>query len=656
MKVRGFRIELSELESALREQEGIKEAAAVVREESGNKRLVAYVVNGAEPINPLELKNRLKQRLPGYMLPAVIMQIERMPLTPNGKLDRKSLPAPDQISLTDHSYNSPVSHPERLLSRIWSEVLRVERIGVHDNFFELGGDSILSIQVVSRALQTGLKITPRQMFQSQTIAELAAVAVEVGESEASWETVSGPLPLTPIQEWFFAQQPSEPDHYNQAVMFELSRPMSLGELEEIIAALVDHHDALRTRFEQVGVQWRQEILAEESARVVTEVDLSGLGRERREEAIEAAADEAQRSLSLGAGPVMRAVLMRGGEWRRLLLIIHHLVVDGVSWRVLLEDLQILAGSGGEHVRLAGKTLSYQKWSETLKEREEAGEYESGYWAAILEEGRSKLPIDKPGGRNEERDRQTVSERLSAEETKRLLQDVVVSYRAQIQEVLLTALSEVVREWSGGVGVRVELEGHGREEIEEVDVARTVGWFTSVYGMVVGRGEGGAEIEEKLREVKEEVRRMPSQVTGYQVEKRKRWAEGSEEEREALESELVFNYLGQFDQAVREEAGMRIARERMGRVRSEHGRRSHKLEISGLVMGGELRLDWSYSERQYERSTIERLAKRYVEALKGMIRESVNVSTAEYSLSEFTEFNWSQEDLNEIVAEIKKSIK
>src|SRR5918996_4601570 len=367
VKVRGFRIELGEIEACLGGHPGVEDVVVLAREDQpGEKRLVGYVV-GAE-VEPDALRGYLQGKLPPYMVPSAFVVLEALPLTPNGKVDRKALPAPEWGG-AEGAYEAPGTPTEELLAGIWAEVLRVERVGRQDNFFALGGDSILSLQIISRAQQAGLQLTPRQLFQHQSIAELAAVAGVGPGLEAEQGVVSGGVPLTPIQRWFFEQGLPEPQHFNQSVLLEVGAELEPGWVQRVVRELLVQHDALRLRFSPEGGQWRQVNAGLEEGVPFGVVDLSGLGIEEQPAVLEGVAAAQQGSLNLEVGPLLRVVLFQLGAGRpgRLLMVVHHLAVDGVSWRVLLEDFQRAyeQRSRGEAIELPPKTTAFKAWAARL---------------------------------------------------------------------------------------------------------------------------------------------------------------------------------------------------------------------------------------------------------------------------------------------------
>ncbi|MET0399939.1 MAG: condensation domain-containing protein, partial [Longimicrobiaceae bacterium] len=642
VKIRGFRIEPGEIEAVLLEQEGVHEAVVVVREDvPEQKRLVAYVVprDGAE-LATAELRVRLVGRLPEHMVPGAVVVLERLPLTATGKLDRRALPAPERGGAAER-YVAPRTEVEVILCEVWAGVLKTERVGVEESFFELGGDSILSIQLVSRARRQGLKLTPRQVFERPTIARLAEVAewADTDADGAMQGPVVGEAPLTPVQQRFFEEDHPARHHFNQALLLRPREELDAGLLARAAAALEAHHDALRLRFRRdEDGHWTQ-THAEPSARgPLTVFDLSGLSADRQTAAIEATAEQVQRSLELERGPLLRMAWFElgGGDTGRLLAVVHHLVVDGVSWRVLLEDLETACTrlSAGEPVRLPPKTTSWKAWAERLAEhaRSDALAEEAAFWAGQAAREVAPLPVDDPRAANTLAQRRGVGVRLTAEETEALLREVPAAYRTQVDEVLLTALAGALRRWTGERRVRVELEGHGREEetVGGVDLSRTVGWFTSVYPVVLELPESGGA-GAALKAVKEQLRAVPGHGIGYGL---LRWVGAGAELADAPPAEVSFNYLGQFDQAVSGEAFFGFAPESAGASMDRRGPRPHLLEVGASVQAGRLELQVGYAEGVHRRETVERLAEGYAEELRGLVAHCRGADAGGYTPADF----------------------
>jgi amino acid adenylation domain-containing protein/non-ribosomal peptide synthase protein (TIGR01720 family)/FkbM family methyltransferase len=622
VKVRGFRIELEEVETALARHEGVRETVVMARRDAGGPaRLVAYVVprEGGRPAAG-ELRSLLSHSLPDYMVPAVFVNLDRLPLLPNGKVDRKALPPPGE-ALPESGYGAPRTPVEETLATLWAETLRLDRVGVHDNFFELGGDSILSLQIVARANEAGLFLTPKQVFQHPTIAELANEVQTAPAVRAEQEPVTGPVPLTPIQRWFLDGGLVAPDHFNQAVLLQERNPLEPALVERSFAALVEHHDALRMRFGGGEAGWWQTAVGPEAGASFAHVDLAALPEARRVPALESAAAAAQASLDLERGPLARALWLDLGAASpaRLLLVVHHLVVDGVSWRVLLEDLtrayrQLAAG---EEVRLPGKTTSFKAWSERLAAHAGSTELaaERSYWLAIAAEAPPALPVDFPAGANTQASARSLSVSLDPEETQSLLQEVPAAYRTQINDVLLSALAEAFARWTGEPSLLVELEAHGREELfPDVDLSRTVGWFTAQFPVRLSLPSPSAP-GASLKRVKEELRAVPRKGVGHGL---LRWVAGDPELARAAAPQVSFNYLGQLDQALPESSLFAPAAESAGPSMDPGARRAVVFEVGASVAGGRLRVHWGYSGELHRESTVRALAAGYLDALRRIL--------------------------------------
>ena len=657
VKIRGYRIELGDIEYALGRHPDVSEAVVVVREDQpGDKRLAAYVTAraGSSP-RPDGLREYLRERLPEYMIPAGFVLLEAMPLTPNGKLDRRRLPA---VRYDGHEraegFAPPRDAKERALAAVWAGVLGVERVGLNDNFFRLGGDSILSIQVVAKARQAGLRLTPAQLFSHQTLAELAAVAADVAEAADVDVSLPASAPLTPIQQWFFEQDYQDPHHWNQSVVLRACERIDPALLERAVAALVAQHDALRLRFSREESGWRQRA-GDEPQTTFAFVDLSGIASEEAQVSarLEVMA-ELQTSLDLARGPLLRVALFSAGEGRedRLLLAVHHLAVDGVSWRILLEDLQTAYGqlARGEAVRLPPPTTPYTRWAVRLAEyaRSEELRDEIAYWVGVAESPHAPLPVDDPGGADTVASTRLVSAELDEAETRALLRGAAGGDGDDtgVNDLLLSALLSAFGRWTGEDSLFVNLEGHGREEVCGVDVSRTVGWFTTLFPVALSAPS--LEPGELLRSVKETLRGLPHKGLGYGL---LRYLGGDSEVaarlRAAPPPEVSFNYLGQFDQTLSESAPFAHARESAGPARNQEAARGARLDVTALVTGGRLRVDWHYGGGLHRAATIERLAADFVDALRRLITR--RPAREGHAPSDFPHASLSREGLDRLSA-------
>ncbi|WP_335117235.1 amino acid adenylation domain-containing protein [Nostoc sp.] len=665
VKIRGFRIELGEIESVLRQHPTVRESVVLAREdEFGNKHLIAYFVpNQQSKFSVSDLQNFLNKKLPSYMVPSAFVQLKALPLTPNGKVNRQALPAPDSVKPElAGRFVLPRNSIEETIALIWSAVLKLEQVGVYDNFFELGGDSIISIQIIARLNQAGLQLTPKQLFENPTVAGLAAIAPRAS-TIAQQEPVTGLFSLTPIQHWFFEQKLCHPYHWNQAILLEVSPEIVPALLEQALQHLLDHHDALRLRFIPKESSWQQvNADLDEVAKVpVLCMDLSGLLATQQETTFEATATELQISLNLAEGLLMRVALFNLGDnqSKRLLLVIHHLVVDGVSWRIFLEDLQQVYQqlSQGKAVGLPQKTTSFKQWSEFLQEYAQSVQLqeEQNYWLQASRQSISRLPVDYPGGgANTVALARSLFVSLSIEETKALLQDVPAAYHTQINDVLLTALVQTLTEWTASCSVLVDLEGHGREAItDNINLSRTVGWFTTIFPVLLTL-EGISQLGEALKAIKEQLHSVPNRGIGYGVLRYLSEDFSVTTQLQNLpQAEVRFNYLGQFDQVLSQSSLFKLVKGTVGVCRDLQDNRRYLLDINGFVLEGQLQMEWTYSEQIHQRTTIEHLAKGFVKALRSLIAHCQSSEVGGYTSSDFPKANLSQKDLEQLLARINR---
>lgn len=658
IKHRGYRIELEEIEAVLGQHPNVHEAVVALQDVGFEApRLVAYctAVQTPAPL-PVDLRHFLMQMLPDYMIPARFLLLDVLPRTPNGKVDRHALPIPDaQGDQPIAPYVAPQNAAQQTLVDIWGEVLGLERVGIHDNFFDLGGDSIRSIQIIARANQAGLQLSPKQLFEHQTIACLALVAGSTPVIRPEQGLVSGRVNLTPIQKWFFDQAFPESHHWNQTVLVEVPPTIDVSILEHIIPHLLAQHDMLRARFTREASAWKQYIVDVERSPVVSVQDLSTLSDSGQAETMASIMRQYQTRLDLLSGPLMRVVLFRLGAHRpnRLLIIVHHLVIDYVSWLILLEDLQTAYRqlSDGQSIHLPAKTTSYQAWGEQLVAYAQSDglRAELPFWLAAVRHPVLSLPMDDPAGANTVASACMVSVSLSREETRVLLNEVHQAYRTQIDDLLITALGQAFASWTGSTAVLFDMEGHGREDIlEGVDLSRTVGWFTTLYPirLQVDPTMAPAGV---LKMVKEQLRRIPNRGIGYGVLRYLCQDEAVVEPLRALpQAEVCFNYLGQLEQGLADAALFKRLRQVSAAQRSGQGQRRYLLEVNGCIVDGELQLDWTYSAEIHRRDTVERLAGDFIEALQTLIVHCLSPAAGGYTPSDFPSMSLSQQELDALL--------
>ncbi|MGY1952550.1 non-ribosomal peptide synthetase [Pseudomonas pergaminensis] len=645
VKVRGFRIELGEIETRLLEHDAVREAVVLALDSPSGKQLVAYLVSDAEHGALRDaLKAHLKAQLPDYMVPAHLIVLDSMPLTANGKLDRRALPQPDPEA-NRQTYVAPRNELESTLAAIWCAVLNVQQVGLDDNFFELGGDSILSIQVVSRARQAGIHFSPRDLFQHQTVQTLAAVATRSEQVTAEQGVLTGPSGLTPIQHWFFDTEIPQRQHWNQALVLKPLQLLEPHRLEQALLAVLEHHDALRLSFSRRDAHWHAEHLAVPRGGVLMQAQVRDMAH------CTALFTDTQRSLHLEHGPLLRALLVDGPEGQqRLLIAIHHLVVDGVSWRVLLEDLQNVYRqlSDGQSVSLPAKTSALRDWAARLQAYagSESLREELSVWQDQLAGPETVLPVPRPQGSLRNRDADTVSVRLDAEHTRQLLQQAPSAYRTQVNDLLLTALARVLCRWSGHASALIQLEGHGRETLfDDIDLTRSVGWFTSAYPL---RLTPQASQGDSIKAIKEQLRGVPHKGLGYGV-LRYLADDLCKQRMGALPSaQITFNYLGQFDQSFGADALFHPMDESTGLAHDPDAPLPNELSVDSQVYGGELVLRWTFSRERFDQHSVRELAEAYLAELQSLTQHCLQDDAGGLTPSDFPLAHLSQSQLDSLL--------
>ena len=664
VKVRGYRVELGEIEASLAEHPAVRHAAVTVHGDGAGTgpKLAGYVVPRDEPVPVGDLREFLTHRLPEHMVPAHLVWLPELPTTTSGKVDRRALPAPDGVRPDlGAPFVPPRTEVERLLTEIWADVLGVDRVGVEDNFFELGGDSIMSLLVVSRAVRAGLRITVRQFFDHQVVASLATVAERV--TGAADEPAAGRprvAALTPVQQWFFGHRFARPGHWNMCMLLAVDPasavdgPTLAERLRPVVAGLIDRHEALRTRFPaDADGGHRLEVLppgATDDTGLVRLVrmpdggDWAGVCAEAM--TVEFVLDEPL---------LLRVAVVDGGtpDRLRLALVAHHLVVDGVSWRILLEDLrtgyeQVVAG---DPVRLAPAGTPPSGWAYALSRlaAEPAVAADATFWRA---QTGADLPAARAPGGALERDVVHEDYHLPAEETRQLLREVPRAYRTDVQDVLLTALTLALARLTGRREVRLAVEGHGREQhlVPGTDLSRTVGWLTAIAPIRLTLPETD-ELPASLIAVKEQLRAIPHEGLSYGL---LRYCV-PEQVVAADDPVISVNYLGQVDASPA--AGGRAGTLRLGTapepVPPAHhpaNRRPFPLELTGVTVGGRLRLTFS-RDRSADTGEARALAEETLVALRELIAHCAGGGTGRYSPSDFPESGLDQAQLDSLVGEL-----
>jgi len=655
VKVRGFRVELGEIESALARHPSVETPVVLVRALAGQENaLCAYVVSNDKKTSQADLRAFLKKQLPDYMVPAIWIFIEKIPLTANGKVDRRALPDPESLGRDrlETKYIAPRNEKERVLAGVWQDILKLKKVGIKDNFFELGGDSIVGIQLISAAARQGLSFTPKELFEYPTIEGLAAVAREGVAIQAQQETLSGEVTLTPIMRWFNDLPLKQRDHWNQSLMLKSTTPLSPAILEKVALALYNHHDMLRLRWTKDGA----EITEPGDGAIFKSHDLRKLAVADQPAALREKVAEAQRSHNLEQGNVfsMYYFLMDTSHGDRLFITVHHAAIDVVSWRVIMEDLQLAYTQLAEQkeIKLPAKTTSFPYWAQRLQRHAQENEWqeELAAWRELLGDNPAVFEADNPGTENIQKNVKKIELALEKDETAQLTGEVPETYNTSVQDNLLAALFAGWSETSGHNSLLIDMEGHGREALfEEVDLGRTVGWFTTLYpvNLTATRNDTG----EMIKAIKEKMRAIPANGIGWGLMRYFAPQNIRDQISDLPAATLLFNYLGQFDQ---DEAQKRQFESRPDETEAETGpenRRAYNLEITAHILQGRLSFTFYYCPDVVNSERVTKLADSTISALREIIKHSLSEEAGGYTPSDFKEAGLDQEDLDDVLSEL-----
>jgi iturin family lipopeptide synthetase A len=661
VKIRGYRVECSEIEQRLLRHRDIQETVVIAKEEGSVPYLVAYIVSDLL-LDSVGVKQWISSALPEYMVPTYVIFIDQMPLNSNEKIDLRALPEPQRTGTDELPYVLPTNEVESVLIQVWGEVLGIQQIGTDQNFFELGGDSIKALQISSRLLRYGLKMEVRHLFQQPRIQQLSKY-VQLVKVKSDQGLVTGPVELTPIQRRLFELKWETLQHYNHAVLLLNRDRFDEDGLRVTLTTLVEHHDALRMKFNRDGntvLQFNRgleepgyELIVIDYMEEEVEVEVS-ISMERQ-------AAEIQASMAIGEGPLLKAGLFRTAKGDYLLLVIHHLVVDGVSWRFILEDLESVYAQfiRQETIRLPDKTDSYQRWSEQLVQYANSKQIweQIPYWQRCEQTVVRTLPKDQIINIRTAKGNVKATMKLDSGATHKLLNEVNQTYNTEVNDILLSALLLTLQDWIGGdQHIAVHLEGHGREELmEKVDLSRTVGWFTTIYPILLNLSYA-LDMSHCIKTVKDELRRVPYKGTGYEI-LRSITSLNSQTEMPLefnLQPEIIFNYLGQFDQLFQSD-NLQISQLGTGPEIGSSMEKRYALEFNGMIIQGELVMEIHYNINEYRQETVERLASSYIHQLLEIIQHCIEKETTEKTPTDFHYSKLSQQQLDKISKSIKLNL-
>ncbi|SOE88505.1 non-ribosomal peptide synthase domain TIGR01720/amino acid adenylation domain-containing protein [Caballeronia arationis] len=618
VKIRGYRVEPGEVSAALCAIDGVSQAETLaVEQDDGRLHLASFVTLKGRGLTDESLREALAARLPDYMVPSVLLTLDALPVTANGKIDRAALralaasPAPVRVG-----GDAPSGASEETIAAVWKEVLKAEQVGRDDNFFELGGDSILVLQVIARLRKRGLRFTPKQLFDGPNVAQLALVATATDAAAAprapAVSSDGEGTSLTPAQLRFFALDVPKRGHWNQSIEFDTAAPFDLDAFARAFDALLTHHDIFSQRFE-LGNTWR----LIHAPKPFETLPLAATSARDETDAL-AQFDALQRTLDNTRGPLACALAAALPDGRtKLYLAIHHLIVDGVSWRVLLDDLDTAYRAACERrpVRLAQTGTRAQDWAARLahaaRDPQSPFARELSYWSALTDG--DDLLLDHPQAAATNADAAVVEQTLGADLTRSVLSEANAAYRTQTVELLIAALAHALGAQAERGSCRLELEGHGREALfDDLDVSRTPGWLTSHYPVTLPVEASPAGT---LTAVKDALRAVPHKGLGFGVLRHY----GDEATRAALSRvtrpRVTFNYLGQFDAP--RDAALVPRFGGAGCERDPEGPLGNALAIHAYLDADgprTLKLHWVYAATQFDRATIEGLAACFETAL------------------------------------------
>jgi non-ribosomal peptide synthase protein (TIGR01720 family) len=604
LQIHGYRVEPGELAHCVLQYEGIREAVVHVHTSGEDTQLIVYVV--AQLFDESQVREYLLQHLPLYMMPSHIVQLDTLPLNANGKVDRQRLPIPVDGAATSAGSTAVIGDYEQLLATAFEQVLGSIAIGREANFFQLGGDSIKAIQIASRLYREGYKIEIRDIFRFPVLSGMAEHIVAL-HKKSDQSSVTGPITLTPIQWNFFRQELAHPHHYNQSVLLHITEPINAVMLTALLTKLQLHHDALRIVFRNE----EQFNNGEDHPVYVAETDLRG-----NAPALHESLQALQRSFDLATGPLFKAGLVHMDDGSRLLLVAHHLVVDGISWRILLEDLGELYRQykNGALLQLPLKTDSFQQWSSSLLTYRQSERFTSSvtYWQ---QQGTKQVPQLVEGQKGRTSGTQTFL--LDVDHTTALLTTAHTRYTTEVNDLLLCALDLSLAATFQKEKAWVMLEGHGREDTGTgIDVIRTVGWFTSIYPVLLSSGTQ-SEAGSAIKQTKEMLRNIPDHGLGYGLLKQ----EGNSAVT-GIAPQVIFNYLGQFDADIRN-SGFTIAKEGTGDSSAPGEFIKYPVMISCIVLEGQLRVQIKYDQNYLGDELAVAFCRQYELALRELIRHCLD---------------------------------
>ncbi|MEK5097378.1 amino acid adenylation domain-containing protein [Bacillus sp. FSL W8-0848] len=646
VKIRGYRIELGEVESRLLRHKAVKEAAVIARKDHNqNSYLCAYFAS-QKGLTIAAMRQFLEKEVPDYMIPSYFVKLDHLPRTSSGKIDRKALPEHDGNASTGTEYEPPRNETEHKLVQIWREVLGAGDIGINHHFFASGGDSIKALQIVSKLSRLNLKLEIKDLFANPKIKDLSQSITKIAREHKHNENVTGKTELLPIQKRYFAKNKEEADHFNQSFMIFRKGGFDVKSVREAFHKIMEHHDALRMIYEEHGgeiIQYNRDYRENLFGLYVHNLK----GTENTAERVHELATGIQKQSSIKDGKLVNLGIFQTEEGDHLLIVIHHLVVDGVSWRIILEDFETLYAQAikGEPLDIGYKTDSYQAFAAQLKRYAASRRLskEREYWQKAAKAEAPCIPGNQKTEKNTYENSTTLSITLDKETTSALLRKTNRAYNTEINDILLTALIAGVRETTGENKLKVMMEGHGRESVlDGVDISRTVGWFTTVYPVFIDLGEE-TDISQNIKMVKETLRKIPNKGIGYGV---LRYLSDEPNALYEAEAPISFNYFGEMSKDINRREFTESpfsAGESVGGKILRHS----AIEMNSIVLNGELTIYTTFNQAQYQQSTIHHFNQTYRKHLEKIVEHCAGKDSIELTPSDYGDASLSLEELKAI---------
>ncbi|QDX94147.1 amino acid adenylation domain-containing protein [Brevibacillus laterosporus] len=635
-KIRGFRIELGEIENRLLQHQAVFETVVVLKDDKkNNPYLCAYMVLDGTSCSIEDIREYLREHLAEYMVPTYLIPLSSLQLTQNGKIDLQALPDPKVSRSKEEFIELPRNEVEKILTDVWKDILGIDEVGVNDHFFSMGGDSIKAIQISSRMHTYGMQVLVKDILEQHTIRKLQLFVKQKTVLEDQGE-ITGETSLTPIQTWLFEQPLEIIQHFNQSYLFYSSDGLEAEIIRSVFAHICKHHDGLRTRYRLDEITKKMVATVSDSDKDSFEFNSFPIKEiDDWQSYYVNQAEKLQASMDISKGPLVKIAHFQTMYGDYLLIVIHHLIVDAVSWRVLLDDFiqgyECLVKQ--QKWDFPQKSTSFKTWSTKILEYAKGDDLlkEVEYWKKQWSEA-TPLPLDYESEAHFAKHTGSVSCHLDKEQTESLLKKTNHAYNTEIGDILLTALSLSMKQWTGNDQTLVAMESHGREQIVDADVTRTIGWFTSVYPVLLSVDPSG-EIGRSLKEIKEIIRKIPNKGIGFGLLAYQSREEIKQQFVGYNKPDVCFNYLGQFSQMNNQ--NFQLSTLSRGQEVHPDFNLGYNLILEGVIVEGELELHLYYNRKAFEEKTVQNLILHYQQNLLDIITHCMNKTETEITPSDCT---------------------